>query len=71
MGIAVGTVKFAVSLDAAVGGFYAKYSFGFHLLELGLGGAKISAVATAAGPAIVLGVATAAAVVLHTMGKSF
>jgi len=62
VGIAVGTVKLGVSLSGAAGGIYVKYTFGFHALELGAAGAKMTAVVTAAGPAVVLGVTAAAAV---------
>lgn len=61
VGIATGTVKFGAKLSAAAGGVYVKYSFGLHALELGAAGAKMTVVATAAGPAIVLGVTAAAA----------
>ncbi|KAF9875302.1 hypothetical protein CkaCkLH20_07122 [Colletotrichum karsti] len=62
LGIAVGTVKFGVRLSGGVGGIYVKYTFGLHALELGAAGAKVTAVATAAGSAVVLGVAAGAAV---------
>ncbi|KAH8670422.1 hypothetical protein BGZ60DRAFT_538134 [Tricladium varicosporioides] len=62
MGIAVGASKFTMGLSAVVGGIYAKYTFGFYALELRLGGAKLTAIATAAGPAAVFGVGTATAI---------
>lgn len=62
VGIAVGTTKFSMAVSGAVGGIYAKYTFGLHAFELGAAGAKLTTVATAAGPAVVLGVTAAAAV---------
>ncbi|KAL0930123.1 uncharacterized protein CTRU02_214943 [Colletotrichum truncatum] len=62
LGIAVGAVKFGVRFNGSAGGIYVKYTFGMHAIELGAAGAKVSAVATAAGSAVVLGVAAAAAV---------
>ncbi|KAH0592130.1 hypothetical protein MHUMG1_10082 [Metarhizium humberi] len=62
LGIVVGTAKFTVALGGAVGGIHVKYAFGLHALEIGAGGAKFTVVATAAGPAVALGVLAAAAV---------
>lgn len=64
MGIVVGGGKFCMSLKAsgAVGGLCFKYSFGIHSVQIGMAGAKFSAVATAAGSGLVLGMAAAAAV---------
>jgi hypothetical protein len=62
LGLAVGAGKFAFSMKVAAGGMYAKYKFGMLAVELGAAGAKGSVVATAAGPAILLGVGVAAAV---------
>ncbi|KAF5521101.1 hypothetical protein CGCA056_v005971 [Colletotrichum aenigma] len=62
VGLAVGTVKLKIAANAAVGGVYVKYAFGFHALELGAAGAKAATVVTAAGPAVVMGVTAAAAV---------
>lgn len=61
-GLLLGTTKFIAGLKLTAGGFYAKYAFGMHAAEIGMGGVKLTAVATAAGPAVVLGVAAAAAV---------
>ncbi|KAJ0271919.1 hypothetical protein COL940_010727 [Colletotrichum noveboracense] len=62
VGLAIGTVKLKIAANAAVGGVYVKYAFGFHALELGAAGAKAATVVTAAGPAVVMGVTAAAAV---------
>jgi hypothetical protein len=62
VGIAVGTTQFSGAMSGAVGGIYAKYTFGLHALEIGAAGAKLTTVATAAGSAVVLRVAAAAAV---------
>ncbi|KAF4814907.1 hypothetical protein CGCSCA5_v007445 [Colletotrichum siamense] len=62
VGLAVGTVKLKIAANAAVGGVYVKYAFGFHALEIGAAGAKAATVITAAGPAVVMGVTVAAAV---------
>ncbi|KAI8240215.1 hypothetical protein K4K57_002667 [Colletotrichum sp. SAR 10_99] len=62
VGLAVGTVKLKIAANAAVGGVYVKYAFGFHALEIGAAGAKAATVITAAGPAVVMGVTAAAAV---------
>ncbi|VUC33460.1 unnamed protein product [Clonostachys rosea] len=62
MGIAVESVKLAASFKGAAGGMYFKYAFGFHAVELGMGGAKVATIATAAGGAVALGVDVAAAV---------
>ncbi|KAJ0333632.1 hypothetical protein COL922a_010812 [Colletotrichum nupharicola] len=62
VGLAIGTVKLKIATNAAVGGVYVKYAFGFHALELGAAGAKAATVVTAAGPAVVMGVTAAAAV---------
>ncbi|KAF5499046.1 hypothetical protein CGCF413_v007769 [Colletotrichum fructicola] len=55
VGLAVGTVKPKIAANAAVGGVYVKYAFGFHALEIGAAGAKAATVITAAGPAVVMG----------------
>ncbi|KAI8165752.1 hypothetical protein K4K49_010289 [Colletotrichum sp. SAR 10_70] len=62
LGLATGAAKLGVRLSGAAGGIYAKYTFGLHALEIGAAGVKVSAVATAAGSAVVLGVAAGAAV---------
>jgi hypothetical protein len=62
LGLAAGAGKFAFSMKVAAGGMYAKYKFGMLAVELGAAGAKGSVVATAAGPAILLGLGVAAAV---------
>lgn len=62
MGIVGGGVKLSAGLSGSAGGVYARYTFGMHALEIGAAGAKIAAVATAAGPAVVLGVGAATAV---------
>uniref|UniRef100_L2FT74 Uncharacterized protein n=1 Tax=Colletotrichum fructicola (strain Nara gc5) TaxID=1213859 RepID=L2FT74_COLFN len=62
VGLAVGTVKPKIAANAAVGGVYVKYAFGFHALEIGAAGAKAATVINAAGPAVVMGVTAAAAV---------
>ncbi|KAF3800065.1 hypothetical protein GCG54_00015443 [Colletotrichum gloeosporioides] len=62
VGLAVGTVILKIAANAAVGGVYVKYAFGFHALELGAAGAKAATVFTAAGPGVVMGVTAAAAV---------
>lgn len=62
MGIVGGGVKLSAGMSASAGGVYAKYTFGMHALEIGAAGARMAAVATAAGPAVVLGVGAAAAV---------
>ncbi|KAF4826055.1 hypothetical protein CGCTS75_v009562 [Colletotrichum tropicale] len=56
VGLVVGTMKLKIAANAAVGGVYVKYAFGFHALELGAAGAKAATVITAAGPAVVMGV---------------
>ncbi|KAJ0353800.1 hypothetical protein COL154_002853 [Colletotrichum chrysophilum] len=62
VGLAVGTVKIKIAANAAVGGVYVKYAFGFHALELDAAGARAATIVTAAGPAVVMGVTAAAAV---------
>ncbi|EXJ73543.1 uncharacterized protein A1O5_03304 [Cladophialophora psammophila CBS 110553] len=66
LGVIAGTTKMAAGLKAAAGGFYVKYAGTFalttHTLEVGAANAKITAIATAAGPALLLGASVAAAV---------
>ena len=62
IGVVVGVAKFSVAIKGAAGGFYTKFAFGSVAFELGAAGAKLSVLATAAGGAVVLGVATGAAV---------
>ncbi|KAM7186440.1 hypothetical protein V8F33_011833 [Rhypophila sp. PSN 637] len=64
MGIIMGAAKFTAGIAAkgAAGGMYVKYSFGLHAFELGVAGMKASVIATAAGSAVVVGVATMAAI---------
>jgi len=62
LGLAVGTTKFGIALEGAVGGIYAKYTFGRHALEFGTAGGKLKVVGTAAGSAVALGVLAGAAV---------
>jgi hypothetical protein len=62
LSLLVGSAKFAAGISATASGFHVKYAFGAHALEIGMAGAKVTAVATAAGPAVVLGIAAATAV---------
>ncbi|OTA62650.1 hypothetical protein K449DRAFT_422176 [Hypoxylon sp. EC38] len=62
MTLVVGTYKSVTGMKTELGGIDVKYAFGLSAAELGMAGAKITSVATAAGPAIVLGVVAAAAV---------
>ncbi|CAK7235301.1 hypothetical protein SEUCBS140593_009239 [Sporothrix eucalyptigena] len=65
MGILVCGSEFSATLNGgtSLGGMTFKYSFGIHCAEMGLAaGGKTAAVATAAGSALVLGVATATAI---------
>ncbi|KAK3315952.1 hypothetical protein B0H66DRAFT_560027 [Apodospora peruviana] len=64
MGILTGTTKFkaGVAASGAVCGMYAKYSFGLYSLELRLAAAKGTAIATAAGSAVILRVGTMVAI---------
>ncbi|KAJ3494585.1 hypothetical protein NLG97_g3985 [Lecanicillium saksenae] len=71
LGLAVGSVKFALGFKAVAGGVYLKYAFGLHSLELGMAGAKVASVATVAGSAVVLGVGVAAAVYFVPWGALF
>ena len=60
--LVIGTYKSVTGMKTELGGIDVKYAFGLSAAELGMAGAKITSVATAAGPAIVLGVVAAAAV---------
>ncbi|KAF1738142.1 hypothetical protein CRV24_000064 [Beauveria bassiana] len=51
-GLLVATTKFVAGISATAGGFYAKYAFGHHAAEIGMAGAKVTVIATAAGPAV-------------------
>jgi hypothetical protein len=62
MGIAIGAGSLALNMSGAAGGLYVKYAFGFHALELGVGGLAVKTVATAAGSAVVLGVSAGLAI---------
>lgn len=70
VGIVVGTAKFGLSIKAAAGGFYTSYAYGLHALKFGAAGAKLSVTATAAGPAVLLGV-TAAAMIYYVPWPTF
>ncbi|KAJ6787646.1 hypothetical protein PWT90_06881 [Aphanocladium album] len=58
----VGTTEFVAGISITADGFYAKYAFGHHAAEIGRAGNEMTEIATAAGPAVELGVNAAAAV---------
>ncbi|OTA98948.1 hypothetical protein M426DRAFT_325553 [Hypoxylon sp. CI-4A] len=62
MGLVVGPKEFNMGMKAAADGIHVKYAFGVRAAQLGMAGAKIHSIATAAGPAIILGVSAAALV---------
>lgn len=62
LGIVVTGAKLTFGMKAAVGGIFVNWSFAGHVFQAGAFGAKASAVATAAGPAVLLGAGVAAAV---------
>jgi hypothetical protein len=62
LALVTGTGKLAIGLKAAAGGVYVNFQLGAMTLKVGAAAMKASAIATAAGPAILLGAGVAVAV---------
>jgi hypothetical protein len=62
LGIVTTGTKLLFALKASAGGIYVKFQFGKLAFEVATAGAKLSVITTAAGPAVLLGVAVAASV---------
>ncbi|OQV00790.1 hypothetical protein CLAIMM_06241 [Cladophialophora immunda] len=71
LGLAAASVKFVVELEATTGGVFVEYKFGLMSLKAAAGGVKASALLTAAGPAVLLGVGVAAAAYFVPWDKVF
>ncbi|XDG07497.1 hypothetical protein ABKA04_007112 [Annulohypoxylon sp. FPYF3050] len=62
LSLVIGTYKSVMGMKAGEGGIDVRYAFGITAAELGVVSTKLAPIATAAGPAVALGVVAAAAV---------